>query len=433
MFYGLMITNYNFLHYKKEVIEMTQKKSFLKNSANLILIAMVIGIITGVLMGEKASMFAPLGQLFMQLIKMLVIPLVSVSIISGAASLGNTKSAGKIGLATFSYYMGTTVVAVIIGLIFGIIFKPGLGLDMSTIQSMFSNEYAGRGTTPGFWDTVLGMIPLNPFTALIEGNILQVLFFCLFLGFGVASLEKNKKDNLLNTFNYLIEALIWMIEKVILIAPIGVFGLMADSVGTFGYHTLALVFKLLLVYIVAIIVHTYGFYPLMLKVFSKMSIIKFFSKIYKAQVVAFSSASSMGTLPVTLEVCEDELGVSNETASFVLPLGATINMDGNAIYYALAATFFAQMFGIDLGIPQYIAIIFTATIGSIGQAGVPGPTLLVVAVLLSANIPIVGLPLLFGVDRLFDMIRTAVNITGDATCAVIVDQLKDTDPNEKTI
>ena len=156
-----------------------------------------------------------------------------------------------------------------------------------------------------------------------------------------------------------------------------------------------------------------------------MGVKKFFSKIYKAQVVALSTSSSMATLPVNFEVCEEELGVSKETSSFVLPLGATINMDGNAIYYALAAVFFAQLFGIHLGAAQYLAIIFTATVGSIGQAGVPGPSLLVVAVLVSANLPLIGLPLLYAVDRIFDMIRTALNITGDAACAVIVDQLRE--------
>ena len=198
---------------------------------------------------------------------------------------------------------------------------------------------------------------------------------------------------------------------------------MASAVGTFGYEILGMVVKLLIIYIIVILLHGYGFYPLVLKVLSKMPLKRFFSKIYKAQVVALSTSSSMATLPVNFEVCE-ELGVSKETSSFVLPLGATINMDGNAIYYALAAVFFAQLFGIDLGIIQYLAIIFTATVGSIGQAGVPGPSLLVVAVLIAADIPIIGLPLLYAVDRIFDMIRTALNITGDATCAVVVDQIE---------
>ncbi|SHH74105.1 Na+/H+-dicarboxylate symporter [Caloranaerobacter azorensis DSM 13643] len=406
---------------------MTKIKKILKKSSNQIILAMFLGIIVGIVMGEKASYFAPLGKLFMQLIKMLVLPLITVSIISGASSLGNTRSAGKIGISTFVYFMGTTMVAVIIGLILGNIFKPGLGLDVSIIKSMFSDEYVNKGATPGFWETILGIIPVNPFKALMDGNILQILFFSLFLGFGISTLEKSKKETLINVFEYLSEALIWMVEKVIYIAPIGVFGLMADAVGTFGYETLYLVLKLLLVYILALILHAFGLYPLLIKLFTKVSPRKFLSKVKKAQIVALSTASSMGTLPVTFEVCEEELDVSSSTTSFVLPLGATINMDGGAIYYALVAMFFAQMFNIDLSIFDYIAIIFTATIGSIGQAGVPGPSLLVVAVLISANIPVVGLPLLFGVDRIFDMLRTAVNVTGDAACAVIVDNLvKDT-------
>ena len=409
-----------------------KKNGFFSNTANQIIIAMVLGIATGALLDEKAAMFAPLGDIFMQLIKMLVIPLVTVSIISGAASLGNTKSAGKIGIATFAYYMTTTAVAVALGLAFGAIFQPGTGLDMEAIRSMFSSEFADRGGTPGFWATVKGVIPVNPFSALLEGNILQVLFFSLFFGFGVSTLEKHKKDNLMEIFGNITEALIWMIGKIMLIAPLGVFGLMADAVGTFGYEALGLVAKLLVVYVIALAIQAFGVYPLIVKVLSSTSPVKFISRIRKAQIVALSTASSMGTLPVTFEVCEDELGVSNETASFVLPLGATINMDGNAIYYALVAMFFSQMFGMQLGATEYIAIILTATLGSIGQAGVPGPSLLVVAVLLAANIPVVGLPLLFGVDRLFDMLRTAVNITGDASCAIVVDGIKKADENKIT-
>ena len=401
-----------------------KKKTIFLNLGFQILLSMVIGIIVGAFWGEGANIFAPLGELFIQLIKMLVIPLVAVSVISGAASLGGTRSAGKIGIMAFIFYLSTTVVAVTLGLIFGELFQPGVGLDVEMVKHMFSTEQAGSGATPGFWEIVFGIIPENPFDAFVSGNILQVLFFCLFLGLGISSLSDEKKDFLLKNFNYLTEALIWMIKIVMWVAPIGVFGLMASAVGTFGYEILGMVIKLLIIYIIVILLHGYGFYPLVLKLLSKMPLKRFFSKIYKAQVVALSTSSSMATLPINFEVCEEELGVSKETSSFVLPLGATINMDGNAIYYALAALFFAQIFGIELGIFQYLAVIFTATVGSIGQAGVPGPSLLVVAVLIAADIPIIGLPLLYAVDRIFDMIRTALNITGDATCAVIVDQIK---------
>lgn len=392
-----------------------------------ILISMVLGILAGAILKEKAVIFAPLGSIFISLIKMMVIPLVTVSIILGASSLADTKSAGKIGVGTFVYYMGTTAVAVALGLVMRGIFKPGLGLNEASLPEQFldkSGELATMGEISGFWDTVLGIIPTNPIASLLNGNILQILFFSLFLGVGLSHLAKEKKEPVLNMLTGLNEALIWMIMKVMLIAPFGVFGLMADAVGTFGYDILALVLKLLVVYTITLIIQTFGIYPVLVKLLSKVNPMHFVKKISKAQIVALSTASSMATLPVTFEVCEDELGVSNETTSFVLPLGATINMDGNAIYYALVAMFFAQMYGIDLGFSQYIAIIITATIGSIGQAGVPGPSLLVVAVLLSAGLPVQALPLLFGVDRLFDMMRTAVNITGDASCAVVMDNLK---------
>lgn len=394
----------------------------------VILISMVVGIIVGAIMKGQAEMFAPLGDIFIRLIKMLVIPLVTVSIIGGAAALGKSKSAGKLGIGTFVYYLGTTSVAVILGLVFGAIFKPGAGLSPNSFPAEFldtAGDLAARGSVPGFWATISGIIPVNPFDSLITGNILQILFFSLFLGIGLSVMKAEKSEPITKLIASITEVLIWMIEKVMIIAPIGVFGLMASAVGTFGYEILALVLKLLIVYTVALLIQTFGFYPLFVKLFSKVSPLKFIRKIYEAQVVALSTSSSMATLPVTFDVCEKELGVSKETASFVLPLGATINMDGNAIYYALAAMFFAQMYGIDLGVAQYIAIIITATIGSIGQAGVPGPSLLVVAVLIAAGIPITALPLLFGVDRIFDMLRTAVNITGDASCAVIMDGLKD--------
>lgn len=211
-----------------------------------------------------------------------------------------------------------------------------------------------------------------------------------------------------------------------IIAPIGVFGLMAEAVGTFGFGALMVVFKLFMVYVAAIFVFGFIVYPLMVGLLTKTSAKKFLLAMKKPQAVALSTASSMATLPVTMETVEKDLGVRNSTASFVLPLGATINMSGNAIYYGLVAIFFAQLFNIDLSIGAYVAIIVTSTLGAVGQAGVPGPSFLVVAVLLAAGIPIEGLPLLFALDRIFDMIRTALNITGDAACAVIVDAMVET-------
>ncbi|MBW2526649.1 MAG: dicarboxylate/amino acid:cation symporter [Deltaproteobacteria bacterium] len=390
-----------------------------------ILIAMVAGALAGALLGESAAVVAPLGDLFIKLMKMLVVPLVAVSIVGGAASLGATRSAGRLGIGTFGYYLLTTAAAVTIGLAAGAIFEPGSGLDVEAMRARFSPEYADRGAQPGFWEVVLGFVPENPFAAFSAGNILQVLLFSLLLGFGVSALPDERKTAVLDVVHGLTECLVWMIKKVMWIAPVGVFGLLAHAVGTFGWDVLALVAKLLVVYVGALLVQAFGVYPALVRLLTRVPASRFVRKMSKPQLVALSTSSSMATLPVTMETCQKELGVSRSTSSFVLPLGATINMDGNAIYYALVAMFFSQLFGQPLGPPELLAIVLTATIGSIGQAGVPGPTLLVVAVLLAAGLPVEGLPLLFGVDRIFDMLRTAVNITGDASCAVIVDRFAD--------
>jgi proton glutamate symport protein len=399
-----------------------KKSGIINNIGAQVVLAMILGTLVGVYMGESASVFSPLGAIFINLIKMLVVPLVAVAIITGAANLGNSPAAGKIGISTFVFFMLTSAVAVALALVMGEVFKPGVGLDLSGLHSIFSNEYADKGNVPGFFQTVLGMIPTNIFKSLTNSNILQILVFCLFLGIAMSKVREDRRLPLLNILNGLVDAFVWMINVVMRIAPIGVFGLMAESVGTFGFDVLTVVMKLFVVYVAAILLFCFGFYPLLIKILTNTPVWKFISAMKRPQAVALSTASSMATLPVTMDTVEKELHISNSTASFVLPLGATINMSGNAIYYGLVAVFFAQIFNIDLSVTAYAAIIFTATIGAIGQAGVPGPSFLVVAVLLSAGIPIEGLPLLFALDRIFDMLRTALNITGDAACAVIVDK-----------
>ena len=398
-------------------------KKLFKNLGWWILVAMVAGIVVGIAMGEQAAIFAPLGKLFIQLIKMLVVPLVGISIISGAASLGSSRSAGKIGAVSISYILLTTLVSVVIAIAAALIFKPGEGLGADGVASILSHASAEQGTPSelSFWDTLIGMIPENPVRAFAEGNILQIIVFGLVLGFGVASIEEHKREKVVKGLNYLLEALIWCIGKVMLVAPIGVFGLMAEAMGTFGFDVLIKVANLLWVDLAAVFVMGLVVYPLTVSLFSKVSIKEFFKAMIRPQIVAFSTASSMATLPVTMRSCED-MGVSKQVAGFVVPLGATINMTGNAIYYTLVAIFFAQFYGIELGVASYVAIAVTASLGSIGQAGVPGPTLMVVAVLVAAGIPIEGLPLLYALDRVFDMIRTVLNITGDAACAVVTDR-----------
>ena len=398
-------------------------KNLLKNLGVWILVAMVAGTVVGVAMGDEAKIFAPLGALFIQLIKMLVVPLVGISIISGAASLGSSRSAGKIGVTSIAYILLTTVVSIVIAIVVGLIFKPGAGLSAEGIASIMASASSEQGTPAelSFWNTVIGMIPANPVEAFAKGNILQIIVFGLFLGFGIAAINEDKRTKVINGLNYLLEALIWCIGKVMLVAPIGVFGLMAEAMGTFGFDILLKVVNLLWVDLIAVAIMGLVAYPLTVMILSKVSLKEFFSAMLRPQIVAFSTASSMATLPVTMGAC-DRMGVSKEVSGFVVPLGATINMTGNAIYYTLVALFFAQFYGIELGVAQYVAIVITASLGSIGQAGVPGPTLMVVAVLAAAGIPIEGLPLLYALDRIFDMIRTVLNITGDAACAVVTDR-----------
>ncbi|CAM4072801.1 MULTISPECIES: dicarboxylate/amino acid:cation symporter [Shewanella] len=401
----------------------TKTSRLLGNIGVQVVIAMIIGAAVGFIMGEQASVFAPLGTIFIHLIKMLVIPLVLVSIISGAASLGDSPSAGKIGIGTFGFFIITSGVAVALALLLGNLFQPGNGVDFTAHSaSGLMKVTEEHGALPGVMDTFIGMIPTNVFESLTGGNILQILVFSIFFGIALTKVKGDGSKPILAALNTIVDAFVWMINCVMVIAPIGVFGLMADSVGTFGFDALEVVFKLFAVFVFGILLFGFLFFPLLVQLFSNVSAKKFISVMKKPQVMALSTASSMATLPVNMETCEEELGVSKPTASFVLPLGATINMSGNAIYYGLVAIFFAQMYGIDLSLGAYLAIIFTSTLGAIGQAGVPGPSFLVVAVLLAAGIPIDGLPLLFALDRVFDMIRTSLNITGDAACAVILDK-----------
>lgn len=405
------------------MIQKLQLKNIYKDLSFQILVAMIAGIVVGRLMGGGAEVFAPLGTLFIQLIRMLVVPLVFVSIVSGSASLGATKSAGRIGFTTIAFIFATTILSILMSFLLAIWFKPGAGISLELIRSFLPDQqYEAMPGQMAFWPMLLEIIPSNPVQSLAEGNIIQIIFFGLFFGFGISALTPSKKDPLLRAFNYVLEGLIWCIGKVMYVAPFGVFGLMADATGTFGFDLLMKVGNLLWVNILGAILLLFVIYPLSIRLFSKMKLGHFFKSMIRPQIVAFSTSSSLATLPVTLETCEEELGVSKETAAFVVPLGATINMTGSAVYYTLVAMFFAQLYGIDLSISQYIAIMITASVGSIGQAGVPGPTLLVVAVLVSAGIPIEGLPLLYALDRVFDMLRTVLNITGDAVCSVVVDK-----------
>lgn len=396
------------------------------SNSTQILMGMVLGIVAGFFLGEKGAMFAPLGDIFILLIKMVIIPLIFFSIISGAAALGQTKSAGKVGVFTILFYLGTSAVSVVLGLVAGTIFKPGQGITLPESLKTDPATYAKNADIAGFWQTIMGIIPENPFASLVSGNILQILFFALFFGIALSVIPDEKRQPLIDLIETINQAMIWMIKKVLVIAPIGVFGLMVNSIALFGMDIMKLVLALLAVFSGTLGLIHFGMMPLLVMLLGRMNPIKFLAGMKETQILAFASASSMATLPVNKQECE-ALGVKPAVTAFVLPLGATINMNGNAMLYALTATFFAQMFEVELGMAQYVAIILTSVLGAIGTAGVPGPALLVVAVLVAAGIPLAGLPLIFGVDRLFDMMRTSTNVLGDASCAVIVNRMLEGD------
>lgn len=390
-----------------------------------ILIAMILGVILGIVFGEDVSVIAPVGKLFIKLLSMLVVPLVFFSIIMGAQALGQSKNAGKIGTLTFVYFGVTSFIAVFFGILLPVLFEPGKGLDLSILANgLMDASLESKGEVAGFWDTLLGAIPSNPFKSLNEGAILQIIIFSLFFGVGIGKLPTEKREIVSQFIEGVNDVLTWMIIKVMWIAPFGVMCLMADAVGTFGYDVLFNIGNLFILYMVALLIVVYPVFGGLVHLFSNVSGLKFIKEMLTPQIFAISSASSLATLPLNYEACNN-MGVKKSVSSFVLPLGATVNMAGNAVFNPMVAIFFAQMYGMDLSFGDYIAIAITSVLGAVGTAGVPGPTLLSVAVLMAVGIPVEALPLIFGVDRIFDMFRTAVNITGDASCAVIMERLEE--------
>ena len=398
-------------------------KKFFSNLGVLILIAMALGTIAGIVMKEDAEIFDPLGDIFIQLIKMLVVPLIFISILSGALSLGATKKAGKVAFITLLFIFGTSILTGIISVFFGNWFQPGSGVSPELVEAFHNGEeVATAAASAGFWETVKGFIPENPINALASGNILQIIVFCMLLGFGIGTVGGEKKELIAKFIDGLLDALIWCVKVVMYIAPLGVFALMASAVGTLGFDIFGKLANLLWLDILVLLLVWFGIYAVCIHFFSNVSVGQFLKAMIKPQVVALSTSSSLATLAINMKVTEEELKVSKETTAFVLPLGATINMTGNIVYYILATLFFAQFYGIDLSMSAYISIIITATLSAVGQAGVPGPTLTLFAVLLAGGVPLDCVPLLFAVDRIFDMLRTTMNITGDACCAAVVDK-----------
>ena len=386
-----------------------------------IFVATLLAIFAGVLLQSQAdfanNFIKPFGSIFVNLVKFIVVPIVLFSIMCGIISMSDIRKVGVIGLKTVVFYLCTTAFAVTIGLIGGNLFK-----GMFPVVATTDLTYEASAST-SFMDTLVNIFPSNFFKPLVEGNMLQVIVMAILMGFSII-LVGEKNVRVVAAFNDLNDIFMKCMELILKLSPIGVFCLLCPIIATNGPAIIGSLAMVLLTAYICYIVHAAVVYSLTVKTMGGMSPVKFFKGMMPAIMFAFSSASSVGTLPINLD-CTQKLGAKKEVASFVLPLGATINMDGTAIYQGVCAIFIASCYGIQLTLPQMLTIVLTATLASIGTAGVPGAGMVMLAmVLTSVGLPVDGIALVAGVDRIFDMGRTTVNITGDAACAIVVSNME---------
>ncbi|MFZ5969144.1 MAG: dicarboxylate/amino acid:cation symporter [Bacillota bacterium] len=392
-----------------------------------IFIGLILGLITGLILNKMGAsyfrddiliggVFTLVGNVFLNAIKMMVVPLVFVSIANGAASISDIKKLGRVGSKTLGFYLVTTAVAITIAILLSMVVQPGIGLDMSALVKSEPTIKEAKPLVQVFTD----MIPTNPVAAMVNGEMLQIIVFALLVGVGLASLGSKVKQ-VVDIFEQLNELMMKLVGMVMLIAPYGVFALIAKTFSGLGFSAMIPLAKYMFCVLFALVLHAGFTYTGMLVAFTKLNPIQFFKKFWPAMGVAFSTASSNATLPVTLETVEEGLGVNKSIASFTIPLGATINMDGTAIMQGAATIFISQLYGLPLSFSAILTVIATATLASIGTAGVPGVGLIMLSMVLQAvGLPIEGIALIIGIDRILDMCRTAINITGDAVCTVIV-------------
>lgn len=392
--------------------------------SNKVFIALITGIAFGLIAhGFFPTQFndlfvkwilTPVGNVFLRGIKMIVVPLVLCSLISGAASIGDIKKLGRVGGKILAYYVLTTAFAVTIALIIANLFNPGTGLSMP-----LPTEYKAA-EIPFIMDVFTNMIPTNPIESLVKGEMLQIIVFSILFGISITLIGAPAKP-LLNVINQANDIMIKIIGIVMLVAPYGVFALISKVFIAQGLDVLMPLLKYIFTILVVLLIQMLLVYGSALKILGKVNPIKFYKKFWTVMVIAFSTSSSNATIPVNLDTCQKKLGVPDSISSFTIPLGATVNMDGTAIMQGVAAIFIAQLFSVDLNVTQQLLIILTATLASIGTAGVPGAGIVMLAMVLQqVGIPLEGIALILSVDRIIDMCRTAVNITGDAVGTVIV-------------
>ncbi len=362
------------------------------------------------------GVFYVVGNGFLRAMQMLVVPLVFCSLVCGSMAIGDTKTLGKVGIKTVVFYLFTTAVAISLALSVGKLIHPGVGLDISSIER---TETAIAETT-GFADTLLNIIPKNPVQGLAEGNMLQIIFFAIFIGILLAK-RGERATTIAQFFSEFNDLMMDMTMAVMKAAPFGVFCLIAKTFAGIGFDAFIPMLKYMFAVFLALMLQGFGIYQILLKIFTGLNPIKFVKKFLPVMGFAFSTATSNATIPLSIDTLDKKMGVSRKISSFTIPLGATINMDGTAIMQGVAVMFVSQAFGIHLTAVDYLTVIATATLASIGTAGVPGVGLITLSMVFnSVGLPVEGIALIMGIDRILDMTRTAVNITGDAVCTTIV-------------
>ncbi len=375
---------------------------------------------------------APVGELFMRLIQMVIVPLVFCSLLVGVAGLGDVRKLGRLGGRTLLLYMATTAAAVTIGLLAAHIIQPGNFVAekdraalVASFESAADSKVDAAVNAPSTIDNILSIIPENPIESLSNGNMLQVIFFAFIFGIALTILDKKRSQQVITLFDTVQHAMILIIHMVMAVAPYGVAALIAEVVGQSGVSILSALLVYALTVVAGLLCLAIFVYGGLVRFVARLPFMDFIKAARPAQLIAFSTSSSSATLPITLECAEENMGISKSVASFVIPLGSTVNMDGTALYQGVAALFIAQVFQVDLSIGDELAIVFSATAASIGAAGVPGAGMITLAmVLTTAGIPAVGVALILGVDRLLDMFRTAVNVTGDLAVTAVMARME---------
>lgn len=387
-----------------------------------VLIGLVLGIISGFVLKEKAADLKIFGTIFISLIKMVIVPLIFFALLSGITSMHGQGNFTRVGIKGFSAYILTAVFAVIIGLTAGHLFKPGAGVDLSSIlQTNGQPTVLANRTPPSITEFLIGLIPTNPIHAMASDNFLQIIIFSIFTGIVINTVGEKARP--LKEFIYSASQVSFkMIEIIIKLAPLGVFGFIAWVIGTQGTDILEALAKLIFAVLSACLFQ-YVVFGFMIMFFARISPIPFYKKILLTQSLAFATSSSKATLSTAMSQLQDRMGVSKTNSNFLLPLGVCINMDGTAIYLGICALFFAQAYGIDLTYQNYLMLVLTCTLGSIGAAGIPSGSIIFMSmVLTSVSLPIEGIGIILGVDRILDMVRTTINITGDSAITLIVDK-----------